>query len=210
MNQAGTETYFDNPGVVSALQYWRDLGEKHAIMPDDVIEWGTLRQNFLEQKTAIMWHSTGNLTTVKNNAGFDFGVAMLPGNSDLGSPTGGGNFYIFKNSTDEEKRASLELIKFMTAPEQAAHWSKATGYMGVSADAYETETLQEYVKSFPPAAVARDQLQHATAELSTHEAGRVRKALDDAIQSVLTGQASAEDALKDAQAQAKQVLRRYK
>jgi len=187
MNQAGTETYFDNPGVV-----------------------GTLRQNFLEQKTAIMWHSTGNLTTVKNNAGFDFGVAMLPGNSDLGSPTGGGNFYIFKNSTDEEKRASLELIKFMTAPEQAAHWSKATGYMGVSADAYETETLQEYVKSFPPAAVARDQLQHATAELSTHEAGRVRKALDDAIQSVLTGQASAEDALKDAQAQAKQVLRRYK
>jgi sn-glycerol 3-phosphate transport system substrate-binding protein len=92
MNQAGTETYFDNPGVIEALEYWQDLGNKHNIMPSGVIEWGTLRQNFLDGKTAIMWHSTGNLTTVKNKASFDFGVAKLPGNKELGSPTGGVNF----------------------------------------------------------------------------------------------------------------------
>ena len=209
MNQDGNETYYDNPGIVEALEFWQSLGQEHNIMPSGVIEWGTLRQNFLEGKTAIMWHSTGNLTTVKNNANFDFGVAKLPGKKELGSPTGGGNFYVFKNSSDEEKQASLKLVKFMTSPEQAAHWSKATGYMGVSPAAYETETLSAYVKEFPPAAVARDQLEHATAELSTHEAGRVRKFLDDAIQSALTGQASAEEALKDAQAQANRVLKRY-
>ena len=210
MNQAGTETYFDNPGVISALEYWQDLGSKHTIMPEGVIEWGTLRQNFLEQKTAIMWHSTGNLTTVKNKANFDFGVAMLPGNKDLGSPTGGGNFYLFKQSSAEEKQDALKLVKFMTSPEQAAHWSKATGYMGVSADAYETDTLRDYVEAFPPALVARDQLMHATAELSTHEAGKVRKYLDDAIQAALTGQESAAEALAGAQAQAKRALKRYK
>lgn len=210
MNQAGNETYFDNPGVVSALEYWQDLGSKHGVMPEGVIEWGTLRQNFLEEKTAIMWHSTGNLTTVKNNANFDFGVAMLPGNSELGSPTGGGNFYLFKQSSDEEKQAALKLVKHMTSPQQAASWSKATGYMGVSPDAYETDTLRDYGKAFPPALVARDQLMHATAELSTHEAGKVRKYLDDAIQSALTGQASAAEALGDAQAQAERALRRYK
>ena len=209
MNQAGNETYYDNPGLVEALEYWQSLGQEHSIMPSGVIEWGTLRQNFLEGKTAIIWHSTGNLTTVKNNAKFDFGVAKLPGKKELGSPTGGGNFYIFKDTSDEEKEASLKLIKFMTSPENAAHWSKSTGYMGVSPAAYETETLSQYVQEFPPAAVARDQLEHATAELSTHEAGRVRKFLDDAIQSALTGQASAEEALQDAQAQAKRVLRRY-
>ena len=210
MNQAGTETYFDNPGVVEALEYWQDLGGAHGVMPEGMIEWGTLRQNFLDQKTAIMWHSTGNLTTVKNKASFDFGVAKLPGNKELGSPTGGGNFYIFKKSSDEEKQAALKLVKFMTSPEQAAHWSKSTGYMGVGPNAYETDTLKAYVEEFPPAAVARDQLTHATAELSTHEAGRVRKYLDDAIQSALTGQASAADALADAQKQAKATLRRYK
>ena len=209
MNQAGTETYFDNPGVIAALEYWHDLGNKHAIMPSGVIEWGTLRQNFLDGKTAIMWHSTGNLTTVKNKASFDFGVAKLPGNTELGSPTGGGNFYIFKKSSAEEKAAALKLVKFMTSPEQAAHWSKATGYMGVGPGAYETATLKAYIKEFPPAAVARDQLEHATAELSTHEAGRVRKYLDDAIQAALTGQMSAKEAMTDAQKQAKSTLRRY-
>ena len=210
MNQAGNETYFDKPGVVEALNYWKDLGGKHKVMPEGVIEWGTLRQNFLEEKTAIMWHSTGNLTTVKENAKFDFGVAKLPGQKELGSPTGGGNFYIFKNSSPEEKVAALKLVKFMTSAQQAANWSKATGYMGVSQDAYETDTLRSYVKEFPPAAVARDQLAHATAELSTHEAGRVRKFIDDAIQAALTGQSSAQDALEDAQKQSTRVLKRYK
>ena len=209
MNQAGTETYFDNAGVIDALEFWQDLGSKHKVMPEGMIEWGTLRQNFLEQKTAMMWHSTGNLTAVKNNADFDFGVAMLPANKELGSPTGGGNFYIFKDASETEKRAAFELVKFMTSPEQAAKWSIATGYMGVSEAAYATPELQAYVKEFPPAAIARDQLQHATAELSTQQAARVRKLLDDAIQAALTGQDSAKDALKDAQKKAMRILRRY-
>ncbi len=210
MNQEGNETYFNDPKVVDALNFWKDLGSKHAVMPEGIIEWGTLRQNFLEEKTAIMWHSTGNLTTVKNNATFDFGVAMLPAGSELGSPTGGGNFYIFKDATEEERAASLKLIRFMTSPEQAEKWSIETGYMGVSPAAYDTPELAEYVKTFPPAAIARDQLQHATAELSTHQAGRVRKLLDDAIQSVLSGQSTAEEALDSAQKQAERILSRYK
>ncbi len=210
MNQAGTETYFDKPEVVEALAFWKSLGSEHKIMPEGTIEWGTLRQNFLEQKTAIMWHSTGNLTSVKKNATFDFGVSMLPANTEMGSPTGGGNFYLFKKSTPEERQAALKLVKFMTAPEQAAKWSIETGYMGVSPASYNTEALKNYVKSFPPAAVARDQLEHATAELATHQAGRVRKLLDDAIQSTLTNQQSAEEALKSAQKQADRILKRYK
>ncbi len=210
MNGEGNETYFNHPKVIQALDFWKDLGSKYAVMPEGTIEWGTLRQNFLEQKTAIMWHSTGNLTTVKKNADFDFGVAMLPAGSELGSPTGGGNFYLFKDADEAERAASLKLVKFMTSPEQAARWSIATGYMGVSPAAYETTELTEYVKTFPPAAVARDQLQHATAELSTYQAGRVRKLLDDAIQSVLTGQNTAEEALNSAQKQAERILSRYK
>ncbi|MCV6609830.1 MAG: ABC transporter substrate-binding protein [Amphritea sp.] len=209
MNRAGNETYFDKPEVIEALSFWKDLGQKHQVMPQGTIEWGTLRQNFLEQKTAIMWHSTGNLTTVKKNAKFDFGVAMLPAQKELGSPTGGGNFYIFKDSSAEERQAALKLIRHMTAPEQAAQWSINTGYMGISPAAYDTKALQDYVVQFPPAAVARDQLEHATAELSTHQAGRVRKLLDDAIQAALTGQKTPADALQGAQKQAKRILARY-
>jgi sn-glycerol 3-phosphate transport system substrate-binding protein len=210
MNSAGNETNFAAPATVEALQFWKDLGAKHKVMPEGTIEWGTLRKNFLEGKTAIMWHSTGNLTTVKNKAAFDFGVAMLPANKRRGTPTGGGNFYIFKKTSPEERSASMKLIKFMTSPAQSANWSMQTGYMGISQAAYDTSELQDYVKGFPYAAVARDQLNFATAELSTYETGRVRKSLDDAIQAALTGSKSPEDALKEAQATADRLLKPYR
>jgi sn-glycerol 3-phosphate transport system substrate-binding protein len=210
MNGAGDTTYYDKPGVVEALTFWKDLGSKHNVMPEGTIEWGTLRQNFLEGQTAIMWHSTGNLTTVKNKATFDFGVAMLPAGKRRGTPTGGGNFYIFKNTTDEERAASLKLIKYMTSAESSAGWSVATGYMGISPSSYETDTLKSYIAEFPPAAVARDQLEFATAELSTYQAGRVRKALDDALQAALVGSKTPEEALSEAQATAERVLKAYR
>ena len=210
MNSAGNETNFDAPATIEALQFWRDLGEKHKVMPSGTIEWGTLRQNFLEGKTAIMWHSTGNLTTVKKNAKFDFGVAMLPAGKRRGTPTGGGNFYIFKKSSAEEQAASMKLIRFLTQPGRTAEWSIKTGYLGTRPDAYETDALKKYVVEFPPAAVARDQLEFATAELSTYQTGRVRKLLDDAIQSVLTGAKTPAEALGSAQSQADKVLKRYR
>jgi sn-glycerol 3-phosphate transport system substrate-binding protein len=209
MANDGLTTYFDDPEVVEALEFWRALSVEHGIMPEGTVEWGTLRQAFLEGQTAMMWHSTGNLTAVKNNASFDFGVAMLPANKRLGSPTGGGNFYVFKDSTDAEKQAALELNKFMTAPEQAAAWSIATGYMGVSPAAYETEALQDYVAEFPPALVARDQLEHAVAEFSTFETARVREGLNNAIQAALTGQQTPAEALAEAQQAAERLLRAY-
>jgi sn-glycerol 3-phosphate transport system substrate-binding protein len=210
MNDAGTQTYFDNPGVVQALDFWKDLGRKHRIMPEGTIEWGTLRTDFLEQKTAIMWHSTGNLTAVKKNASFDFGVAMLPAKKERGTPTGGGNFYIFKKTTPEERAAALKFVKWMTQPVRTAQWSIGTGYLGTRPDAYDTDELKAYVKDFSAAAVARDQLKFATAELSVHENGRVYKILNDAIQAALTNAKTPEKALKDAQKQAERILKRYR
>ena len=210
MNADGNKTYFDAPATVQALQYWYDLGNKHGVMPSGTIEWGTLRKNFLEGTTAIMWHSTGNLTVVKKRAKFDFGVAMLPASKGRGTPTGGGNFYIFKKSSPAERKAAMKLIRFLTQPQRTAEWSMKTGYIGTRPDAYETDALKKYVASFPPAAVARDQLKFATAELSTYQTGRVRKLLDDAIQAALVGTKSPQNALSSAQKQADRLLKRYR
>ncbi|MDF2094630.1 ABC transporter substrate-binding protein [Aquibaculum arenosum] len=210
MNEAGTETYFDDPAAVEALEYWVSLSAEHGIMPSGTVEWGTLRQNFLEGQTAMMWHTTGNLTAVRNQAEFDFGVALLPAKERYGSPTGGGNFYVFKDASEEEQKAAMTFIKWMTAPERAAAWSIETGYMGVSPAAYETDELKAYIEDFPAAAVARDQLEHGAAELSTYEGGRVREALNNAVQSALTGSAEPADALAESQATAERLLRMYR
>jgi sn-glycerol 3-phosphate transport system substrate-binding protein len=157
-----------------------------------------------------MWHTTGNLTAVREGAKFDFGVGMLPASKRRGSPTGGGNFYLFKKASKAEQEAALKFIKFMTAPELTARWSIATGYVATRADAYETQTLKKYVSEFPAAAVARDQFQYSVAELAVHENARVKKLLDDAIQSVLTGAKPPKEALDSAQQQAERVLKPYR
>src|SRR5689334_14910551 len=210
MNRDGNQTHFADSAVVASLQYWVDLGKKYRVMPEGTIEWGTLRQAFTEGKTAIMWHTTGNLTAVKDSAKFPFGVAMLPASKQRGSPTGGGNWYVFKKSTPAERKAALQFIEWITAPERTAEWSIATGYVGTRPDAYETPKLKEYVSHFPQAAVARDQLKFATPELSTFQTGRVRKALDDAIQAALTGGKPPAAALKSAQQEAERLLKPYK
>lgn len=210
MSDDGLHTYFDDPAVVEALEFWHSLSAEHKIMPSGTVEWGTLRQAFLEGQTAMMWHTTGNLTAVKDAASFDFGVSVLPGNVQPGSPTGGGNFYLFKDTTDDERAAALKLIQFMTAPEQAAEWSIATGYMGVSPASYETEALKAYTEEFPPALVARNQLENAVAEFSTFETARVRDGLNNAIQAVLTGSKDAGTALGEAQAAADRLLEPYR
>jgi sn-glycerol 3-phosphate transport system substrate-binding protein len=210
MNEAGNQVSFNAPKTVEALQYWVDLAAKDGVMPKGSVEWGTLRTDFLEGKTAMMWHTTGNLTAVKEGAKFNFGVAMLPAKERRGSPTGGGNFYVFKNASPEQQKAAAKFIQWMTAPERAAEWSIKTGYVAVTPAAYETEDMKNYVKDFPQAVVARDQLQHAVAELSVHENGRIYKIMNDAVQAAVTGTQTPQEALESAQKQSERILSRYK
>ena len=208
-NDSGNAVKFDDPKVIEALQYWIDL-TKQGSHPAGIVEWGTTPKDFFEKKVAMMWTTTGNLTNVRANAKFDFGVAMLPASKRKGSPTGGGNFYIFKKSTPAQQEAAFKFIKWVTQPERAAQWSIETGYVAVSEAAYGTDALRKYGRDFPPALVARDQLPFAMAEFSTHDNQRVTKALNDGLQAALTGTKTATLAMQDAQKEADRILRSYK
>ena len=210
MNQEGTQTFYNAPGAVESLQYWVDLATKHKVHPPGIVEWGTTPRDFFEKKVAMMWTTTGNLTNVRTNAKFPFGVGMLPAGKRRGSPTGGGNFYISKKASPEQQQAAFQFIKWITTPERAAQWSIDTGYVAVNPASYQTPAMQKYVAEFPQAAVARDQLEFAVAELSTHENQRVTKALNDGLQAALTGTKQPKAALDDAQAEAERILKPYR
>ncbi|ARP92960.1 ABC transporter substrate-binding protein [Bordetella genomosp. 13] len=210
MNEAGNEVYLDKPEVIQAAEFWHDLAYKHGVMPKGTIDWGTTPKDFLEKKAAIVWTTTGNLTNIRSNASFPFGVAMMPKSTRGGSPTGGGNFYVFKKATPEQQQAALKFAKWATTPERAADWSIATGYVAVTPAAWQTEKMKKYVAEVPAAEVARNQLAVSVAEFSTHENQRVTKVLNDALQAALTGAKTPKQALTDAQREAERVLRPYK
>jgi sn-glycerol 3-phosphate transport system substrate-binding protein len=208
-NPDGTKVAYNDPKVVEAAQFFADLSQKDQVMPKGIIDWGTTPKDFFEGKTAVMWTTTGNLTNVRNNAKFAFGVAAMPAKARGGSPTGGGNIYIFKGADKAKQAAALEFARFLTTPERAADWGIATGYVATRPDAWETAAMKKYAAEFPPAIVARDQLKEAVAELSTHDNQRVTKALNDALQAILTGAKPAKAALDEAQAEANRILAGY-
>jgi sn-glycerol 3-phosphate transport system substrate-binding protein len=207
--QDGTKVAYNDPKVIEAAQFFADLSQKYQVMPKGIIDWGTTPKDFFEGKTAIMWTTTGNLTNVRSNAKFAFGVAAMPSKARGGSPTGGGNIYIFKNTNKAKQAAALEFARFLTTPEKAADWGIATGYVATRPDAWQTEAMKKYTAEFPPAVVARDQLKDAVAELSTHDNQRVTKVLNDALQAVLTGTDKPKPALDHAQADAARILKPY-
>ena len=206
-NPAGDQTAFDAPGVVEALEYWIDLAKTRKVHAPGIVEWGTTPKDFFEKKCAMMWTTTGNLTNVRANAKFPFGVGMLPAGKRLGSPTGGGNFYISSKAPKAQQEAAFKFAKWITSAERAAQWSTDTGYVAVRKDSYDTDALKKYAADFPAALVARDQLPHAVAELSTRENQRVTKALNDGLQAALTGTKTAAAAMKDSQAEAERILK---
>jgi len=208
-NADGTEVDFAAPACVTALKYWIDLAGRYQAHPPGVVEWGTTPRDFLEQKVAMIWTTTGNLSNVRANARFPFGVAMLPAGRQRGSPTGGGNFYMFKAATQPQREAGLRFLRWISSPERAAQWGIDTGYVATRPDAWETPTMKQYAADFPSAGVARDQLQYAVAELSTHDNQRVTQSLNDGLQAALLGRKAPDAALTEAQATATRLLRPY-
>ncbi len=209
MNAAGTETRFDQPAAIEALQYWVDLAQVHKAHPPGVVEWGATPTQFLERKAAMIWTTSGNLGSIKDGARFPFGVAMLPGNVRQGSPTGGGNLYIFRKSPPAQRDAAFKFVQWLVSPQRTAQWGIDSGYIAVRPAAWDTPVMKQHVAGFPAATVARDQLQFSVAELSTHENQRVTRVLNAGLVAALTGAKTPQQAMNDAQAEAARILRPY-
>jgi len=208
-NPDGTEVYYNTPQTRRALGFWLALQDA-GVEPPNVTEWGTLPTEFIAGRFAMVYHSTGSLTFVHANASFPFGTAFMPADARYGTPTGGGNLYIFKRIPAERQRAAWQFVQWMTAPQQAARWSEASGYVAVRRSAFNIKLYQEYTARFPQALTARDQLAYAQAELATHNSGQVQKVLSDNLQAALTRTRTPAQALSAAQAQADQILSQFR
>ncbi len=158
----------------------------------------------------MIWTTTGNLTNLRSNAKFDFGLAPYPGKVKPASVLGGGNLYIFKKAPQAEKEAGFKFIQFLTSDEILADWGIRTGYVAPRDGAWETEALKAFVAKVPEIAVARDQIPNSVPEFSTYENARTTKILNDAIAAALTGKKTPEKALGEAQAEIDRILKPYR
>lgn len=213
-----TEVYFNSPEAVAAVEFLRSLGTDLGVGPAGGAAWGDTPTAFLAGQAAMIYHTTGNLTRILSGADFEVGVWYLPSGpagedgTGYGSPTGGGNLYIFDDGS--KSQAELEAIwswvQFLSSPEIQADWGATTGYIAANATAWETEPLASLAMQYPQYGVARDQLQFAAKEFSSYATITIQGIINGTLESILTGEAEdAKAAMDAAQAQIDSILAEY-
>jgi sn-glycerol 3-phosphate transport system substrate-binding protein len=199
------QVYFNTDAVKEGLAFWLSMSQEHSVMPKGLLSWGDTPTLFTSGSAAIAFHTTGSLTRILREAPFEVGVGFLPfgeGEEGYGVPVGGGNLYIFANSSEAEQQAAWEWVKFLSSPEIQADWGVRTGYVAARQSAWELEPLASLVSEKPQYAVARDQLAFAQKEFSAYRTIDLQGIINTTLSNIISGQESDIDsALATAQTQ---------
>lgn len=213
------EVYFNTPEAVAAVEFVRSLGTDLGVGPAGGAAWGDTPVAFLAGQAGMIYHTTGNLTRILSGADFEVGVWYLPSGpagedgTGYGSPTGGGNLYIFDDGSKSQAEldAIWKWVTFLSSPAIQADWGATTGYIAANASAWETEPLASLSMEHPQYGVARDQLQHADKEFSSYATITIQGIINGTLESILTGEsADAQAAMDAAQAQIDGILADYR
>lgn len=203
---------FNDPKVMEAVQFYIDLSAVYDAMPAGVQpSWGTDPTDLASGASAMIVHSSGSLAGIIEQADFEVGVMPYPGKEEgtYASVPGGGNFYIFKGAPQEQQDAAWKFVEFLAQPEYAADYSIQTGYIASRQSAYETDAMLAYIAEVPQAALTRDAIQYAGAELSCQNLGEVRSIFHNYLQMAFNGEMSVAEAMAAAQAEADAALEPY-
>jgi sn-glycerol 3-phosphate transport system substrate-binding protein len=214
-----TTVYLNTPQTLNALKAIIDLGTTDGVMPAGGTVWGDTPKAFTSGQAAIIYHTTGSLSGILKDANFEVGVGFLPSGpagadgTGYGTPTGGGNMYMFANATPDEQAAGWKWIEYLSSPEIQSDWDVKTGYIAARMSAWDIDPLKSTVEQYPQYAVARDQLAIAQREFTSYRAIDTQNIINATLSSILSGSvplADAQKALDDAQAQIDSLLAEYK
>jgi sn-glycerol 3-phosphate transport system substrate-binding protein len=104
----------------------------------------------------------------------------------------------------------LEVYPLFTEPENQARWSVATGFIAAVYSALETEEMKNYFETIPQASVMYDQLNYAFQQTSVFASAEIGEIFQNMFTSVVTGEATIEDAVSYAQSEADYILSDYR
>ncbi|MCB9460380.1 MAG: ABC transporter substrate-binding protein [Anaerolineaceae bacterium] len=178
--------------------------------------WGETPTAFLAGQAAMIYHTSGSLSNLLNNADFTVGVAFAPsGPEGPATVLGGGNMYIFDDGskTQEELDAAWAFVEFMSSPEIQSDWGVASGYVAARQSAWDMEPLASRVEEFPQYGVTRDQLDVAVMEFSSYDSINIDGIVNSTLSGILSGEVPLEEAqatLDTAQAQIDGLLDAYR
>lgn len=114
---------------------------------------------FSTKQVAFYLDSSSELSTIKNIAKFNFGVAPLPYYGDVkGAPhnslVGGASLWVLQGNNRKQYKAAAAFFNFLSQPKVQAEWVKATGYVPTTKSAWKYLKKEGYYNKHPRDEVA--------------------------------------------------------
>jgi len=216
-----TEVYFNSEASLQAVEFLTLLGAPvedggFGLGPAGGAAWGETPTAFIAGQAGMIYHTTGSLTNILENADFTVGTAFTPsGVEGPATVMGGGNLYIFDDGSksEEELAAAWEFVEYMASPEVQSEWGVAGGYVAARQSAWEMDPLASVVEEFPQYATARDQLDVAVIEFTSFDSINIQNIINSTLSGIISGETPLEEAqaaLDTAQEQIDGLLEAYR
>ncbi len=209
-----TAATFDNDAGRTVFAWWHDMVDQGLAI--NIGRDPTHAQGLLAlgaKRAAMTLSSSGALRSVvdvlasSGIQGVDLGVAPIPGIPGAvaeGSPgVYGRGLWIMGARPQAEQEAGWTFIKWLLEPEQQAEWFAGSGYLPVRISAYDQPAAKDIIARYPLFQVPADLLPKtpATSVAIGPLLGPFLEERDiviGAIESMVAGNASAEEAMKSA------------
>ena len=215
-----TKAAFNSPEGVAILEMWKKLYDQ-GILGNYGRTTVDTRNAFIAQKAAMIIESTATVKgLLDQSAGkFELGTGFLPRpNEDAfkksGTIIGGASVWIMKDRPAAEQQCAWEYIKFISGAKQQAYWQSMSGYYPIRKAGYNDPVSVEWRTKYPQFQTAIDQL-HAAPNNRFTQGGLIgvfptaRQTIEGAIEEVLAGKATSQQALDKAATTVTQAIQEY-
>jgi multiple sugar transport system substrate-binding protein len=194
--QSATGVDLVNEGAIAALQFWQDLIEDGSAVLS-APERGYELDRFLQRKVAMQFSGPWTLGQLEATD-VDFGVMPMPSGVQRATIIGGENLFVFKTTPPREK-AALTFAEFVESEEFQTQWAMGTGYLPVNLKARQSEAYRAFIERQPAVKVFLEQVQYGHTRPILLGYRRISENLGRAIEAVLLGKSSPQEALENAQ-----------
>ena len=188
----------DNKGAIAALQLWQDLVKDGSVVLS-APERGFETDAFVAGKVAMQVTGPWTLTYINNDIkDGDYGVFSIPVDERQATSIGGENLFLFKTTSEREK-AALQFAEYVASEDFQTEWALGTGYLPANLKSRQSEEYQAYLKKHPTAKIFLEQAQYGRSRPVFAGYSRVSQSIGRAMEAVLLGKSSPQDALKESQ-----------
>ncbi|MCB1835575.1 MAG: extracellular solute-binding protein, partial [Geminicoccaceae bacterium] len=190
---------------------------------DKTFDYGGRRGDSLPKFTTGecgMWmNSSAYYGSIKEQAGFEFGITMLPYDSEVvdapqNSIIGGATLWVLQGGEPEAYKGVAKFFTYLSSPEVQAWWHQETGYVPITTAAAELSREQGFYEKNPGTDIAIKQL--SLNEPTDNSKGvrfgnfvQIRDVINEELEAVWAGSKAPQAALDEAAERGDDLLRKF-